>query len=76
MLTLVITGLAMGTTVTLARAIGSGDKRPMKRTIANTVVLFTSFFCYYYPCIVIITGKYSYSSVNTGRSLSAGRRLP
>lgn len=43
MLTLVITGLAMGTTVTLARAIGSGDKRLMKRTIANTVVLFTIF---------------------------------
>src|SRR5699024_11709742 len=43
MLTFVITGLSMGTTVTLARAIGSGDKRLMKRTIANTVVLFTIF---------------------------------
>lgn len=43
MLTFVITGLSMGTTVTLARAIGSGDKRLMKRTIANTVVLFAVF---------------------------------
>ena len=43
MLTFVITGLSMGNTVTLARAIGSGDKRLMKRTIANTVVLFAVF---------------------------------
>ena len=76
MLTFVITGLSMGTTVTLARAIGSGDKRLMKRTIANTVVLFAVFFCCYNLYIIILSGKYPYSAVNTGRGFSTGRRLP
>ena len=75
MLTFVITGLSMGTTVTLARAIGSGDKRLMKRTIANTVVLF-AVFSVVNLYIIILSGKYPYSAVNTGRGFSTGRRLP
>jgi putative MATE family efflux protein len=41
-LTVMIVGLAMGTTVTLARAIGAKDERNASRTIGTTVSLFIS----------------------------------
>ena len=42
MLTVIIIGLAMGTTVRTARAVGAGDFRTAARTIGNTVTLFLS----------------------------------
>lgn len=41
MFTVIIIGLAMGTTVRLARAIGAGDKANASKTIGNTFILFT-----------------------------------
>ncbi len=43
MLTVVIVGLAMGTTVTIGRAIGAGKKEQAAKAIGNTVALFTVF---------------------------------
>ena len=43
MLTVVIVGLAMGTTVTIGRAIGAGKKERAAKAIGNTVALFTVF---------------------------------
>lgn len=43
MLTFVIVGLSTGTTVTIGQAIGSGDRQLAKRTIGNTVLLFSIF---------------------------------
>ncbi|MCI5640229.1 MAG: MATE family efflux transporter [Lachnospiraceae bacterium] len=40
MLTVMIVGLAMGTTVTIGKAIGAGDKKKCADAIGNTVVLF------------------------------------
>lgn len=40
MLTVVIIGLAMGTTVRIARAVGAGDQRRASRVIGNTITLF------------------------------------
>lgn len=42
MLTVIIIGLAMGTTVRTAHAVGAGDFRTAARTIGNTVTLFLS----------------------------------
>lgn len=42
MLTVMIVGLAMGTTVTIARAIGANDKKHASVYIGNTVILFMS----------------------------------
>ena len=40
MITVMIVGLAMGSTVTIAQAIGARDKKSASRTIGNTVILF------------------------------------
>lgn len=42
MLTVVVVGLTMGTTVMISRAVGSKDKKAAARTIGNTVLLFTA----------------------------------
>ena len=39
-LTVVIVGLAMGTTVNIARAVGSEEREKVSRTIGNTITLF------------------------------------
>lgn len=40
MLTVMLVGVAMGTTVCIGRAVGAGDKRQAGRVIGNTVTLF------------------------------------
>ena len=40
MLTVMIVGLAMGTTVSIGRAVGAGDKKRMYACVGNTVTLF------------------------------------
>ena len=40
MLTVMIVGLAMGTTVSIGQAIGAGDRRQAVRDVGNTVTLF------------------------------------
>lgn len=42
MLTVMIVGLAMGATVMIGRAVGSGKQKQAARTIGNTVTLFMS----------------------------------
>lgn len=43
MLTVVIVGLAMGTTVNIGLAVGAGNKRKVSKVIGNTVSLFAIF---------------------------------
>ncbi len=40
MLTVMIVGLAMGTTVSIGQAIGAGDRRKAAKAVGNTVTLF------------------------------------
>ncbi len=40
MLTVMIVGLAMGTTVSIGQAIGAGDRKKAAKNIGNTVILF------------------------------------
>lgn len=40
MLTVMIVGLAMGTTVSIAQAVGAGERRRASQSIGNTVILF------------------------------------
>ena len=40
MLTVMLVGLAMGTTVSIARAVGAGDRAAVSRATGNTVTLF------------------------------------
>lgn len=41
MLTVMIVGMAMGTTVLIGKSVGAGDKKLTSKTIGNTVTLFT-----------------------------------
>ncbi|MDO4649322.1 MAG: MATE family efflux transporter [Eubacteriales bacterium] len=43
MLTVMIVGLAMGTTVTISRSIGAGDKKQAAVSIGNSVFIFSLF---------------------------------
>lgn len=43
MLTVVVVGLAMGTTVTIAQSVGANDVQRTRRAIGNTVTLFMVF---------------------------------
>lgn len=43
MLTVIVVGLTMGTTVMISRAVGSQDKKLAARAIGSTVNLFTAF---------------------------------
>ncbi len=40
MITVVLVGLAMGTTVSIGQAVGAGDKKQVSKSIGNTVILF------------------------------------
>ena len=40
MITVMIVGLAMGSTVIIAQAIGGGDKKKASQTVGNSVTLF------------------------------------
>ena len=40
MLTVMIVGLAMGTTVSIGQAIGAGDRRQAAKDVGNTATLF------------------------------------
>ncbi len=40
MLTVVIVGFAMGTTVSIGRAVGAGERKQSARVVGNTVILF------------------------------------
>lgn len=43
MLTVIIVGLAMGTTVTISRAIGEKNRNYVNKAIGNTIVIFIAF---------------------------------
>ena len=45
MLTVMLVGLAMGTTVTIAQAVGAEDKKRAARAVGNTVTLFYCCSC-------------------------------
>lgn len=40
MITVMLVGLAMGTTVTIGQAVGAGNREKASKTVGNTVVLF------------------------------------
>jgi len=42
MITVIIVGLAMGSTVMIGRAVGAKNNKQMKKTVGNTVSLFTA----------------------------------
>lgn len=56
MLTVVIVGLAMGSTVMIGRAVGAGDKRQAARYIGSTITLFAAASVLLTVLLLIFTG--------------------
>ena len=56
MLTVVIVGLAMGTTVCISRSVGAGSKRQVAGFIGNSAVLFTGFAAVLTVVLLLSTG--------------------
>ena len=57
MLTVMIVGLAMGTTVSIAQAVGEGNKRKAAKDIGNTVTLFMAVSLALTAILLIFTNK-------------------
>lgn len=55
MLTVIIVGLAMGTTVRLGRAVGAGKKEEAAKTVGTTVILFALFSVVLMTVLLILT---------------------
>ena len=56
MLTVVIVGLAMGTTVTISRSMGAGDRGRAARAAGNTILLFTGASILLTAALLLLTG--------------------
>ena len=56
MLTVVIVGLAMGTTVCVSRCVGAGDKKQAAGFIGNSAVLFAGFAAVLTIVLLLCTG--------------------
>ncbi len=77
MVTVIIVGLAMGSTVLISRAVGSGDERGISRLIGNTISLFalvalilTLVLLVFRSAIVSVMSTPPESVVETGRYLT------
>lgn len=55
MLTVIIVGLAMGSTVCIGRAIGAGEKRDAARTMGTTIILFSVFALVLTGVLLLVT---------------------
>ena len=56
MLTVVIVGLAMGTTVCISRSVGAGSKKQAAGFIGNSAVLFSIFAAVLTVVLLLCTG--------------------
>ncbi len=55
MLTVILLGFAMGTTVRIGRAVGAGDKRAAAQTMGTTGVFFMGFACVLTAVLFVMT---------------------
>ena len=62
MITVMIVGLAMGTTVSIGQAVGAGDRKQAAQNIGNTAILFLTvsvaltavLLCFVSPIVSVI----------------------
>lgn len=56
MVTVMLVGIAMGTTVMIGQAVGADDKKAVSRTIGNTIVLFLTIAFGAMALLLVFTG--------------------
>ena len=57
MLTVILLGLAMGTTVLISRAVGSGDRERSAKVIASTIVVFSILAIFLTVLLIFLCSK-------------------
>ena len=63
MLTVMIVGLAMGTTVSIGQAIGTGDRNQAAKDVGNTVTLFMAVSITLMAVLLVLVRPIVYHSV-------------
>lgn len=71
MLTVMIVGLAMGTTVSIGQAIGANDKKSASKAIGNTIILFMAV-AVALTCILLLLVKPIVSVMSTPEEAVSG----
>ncbi len=74
MLTVIIVGLAMGTTVVTAKAVGTRDQKAVAKAIGNTITLFMAFAAVLAVGLLIATGAIV-SAMSTPTEAIANTRI-
>ena len=74
MLTVMIVGLAMGSTVMIGRYVGERREQEKRQTIGNTIILFNHGYCFNGSSIIVYSTYYS-CHVDTSRSNSRNKVL-
>lgn len=75
MLTVMLVGLAMGATVSIAQATGGGDKKRTASAIGNTVTLFMLLSLALTALLLALRGGYRLHHVHTGGGRAGHARL-
>ena len=76
MLTVMIVGLAMGTTVSIAQAVGAENRKQAAQDIGNTVLLFMASFCHADCSSSAACPPHCCRHVDAGGSSRRHRRIP
>lgn len=74
MLTVMIVGLAMGSTVNIAQAVGGNDKKRVSNTIGNTAALFAGLSVVF-TVLLILNVRFLVSTVSTPTEAVEGTRV-
>ena len=76
MLTVIIVGLTMGSTVFIGKAVGEKDKERLEFGIGNIIILFAGFAVIATAVTAYLYRRYSSYAGNSGRSGASDKILP
>ena len=76
MITVMIVGLAMGTTVSIGQAIGAGDRRQAAKDVGNTITLFMALSITLMATLLALVGPIVSAMSTPEENLQSQRNRP